>query len=138
MWWTWHWNLYILFQRVRDLLNSCIVMMMLQHSVREQEAYKNQTNIGRTYPTAKEVELVRQNHTILVIVRCRCFLSIHIFFCRITDIYFCQYLDFLPFRTGVCKVYHQFFQSTFQAVQRWGWTCWTCCWFDMQPVNLQI
>jgi hypothetical protein len=33
---------------------------------------------------------------------------------------------------GVCKTNNKFHQNTFQAVCRWSWTGWTCCWFDMQ------
>ncbi|XP_061989041.1 crossover junction endonuclease EME1B-like isoform X3 [Rosa rugosa] len=49
--------------RVRSIYPSYTVCYLMNRSMamyinnREQEAYKNQTNIGRTYPTAKEVEL---------------------------------------------------------------------------------
>ncbi|KAM5546576.1 crossover junction endonuclease EME1B [Rosa sericea] len=50
--------------RVRSIYPSYTVCYLMNRSMamyinnREQEVYKNQTNIGRTYPTAKEVELV--------------------------------------------------------------------------------
>uniref|UniRef100_UPI0005C812AE crossover junction endonuclease EME1B-like n=1 Tax=Fragaria vesca subsp. vesca TaxID=101020 RepID=UPI0005C812AE len=53
--------------RVRRIYPSCTVCYLTNRSMamyinnREQEAYKNQMNIGRPYPTVKEIELIRNS-----------------------------------------------------------------------------